>query len=96
MQNSEVIAHDAGMTFVGPDAVNAVRAAHLKVALSLYAETGMLTTRGATPTVLLKMATEYTGHKYKRGAYLEAAQDVADWLATMKAALPFTDERTKA
>ena len=37
----------------------------LKHALKLYAKTGMLVTRGATPKRLLEMATGHTGRAYK-------------------------------
>lgn len=93
MQDSEIVYHDGGTTFAGPDAVNLVRAVYLKQALVMYARTKMLMTRGATPGFMLAEATKYTGHEYKRGAYEEAAKDLADWIATMKAALPVTDNR---
>lgn len=92
MTNSEIVHHQGGTTFAGPDAVNLVRAVHLKAALSLYAKTKMLMTRGSTPTVLLKIAAEYTGKKYKRGQHAQAADDLQVWIATMKAALPTTVE----
>lgn len=94
MNQSEIIHHKGGTTLVGPDAVNLFRAATLKSALNLYARTGMLMTRGATPTRLLQMAKEYTGKTYK-GAdkYTAAAADVGVWIDTMKAALPVTDQR---
>lgn len=88
MENSEVIHHPGGMTFVGPDATNLFRAAILKVSLDLYGKTKIVPTRGVTGPSMLRMATEYTGHTYKRGAYAEAAKDVADWVQTMKAAMP--------
>lgn len=95
-QDSEVVLHKSGgTTFVGPDAINLYRAIYLKQALVMYARSKMLMTRGATPGFMLVEATKYTGHKYKRGAYTEAAKDLADWIATMKAALPVTDERTR-
>lgn len=95
MNQSEVVYSDGATSFVGPDAVNLLRAAHVKVALSMYAKSGMLMTRGATPTVLLKIAEEYTGKKYKgKDKYIEAAEGVRIWIETMKAALPVTDERT--
>lgn len=93
MQDSEVCLHPGGgVTFAGPDAVNLYRAMTLKAALSLYVKTKIVPTRGVTGPDMLRMATEYTGHKYKRGAYEEAAKDVADWVQTMKAAMPVTQE----
>lgn len=93
-QDSEIVLHKhGGMTLAGPDAINLYRAAVLRQALVMYARSKMLMTRGATPTFMLAEATKYTGHKYKRGAYTEAAKDMEDWIATMKAALPVTDNR---
>lgn len=77
--------------FVGPDAANFLRAATLMTALKLYAQHRILTTRNATPTVLLKIATEYTGKKYKRGAHAQAAEDVRVWCDNMRAALPHSE-----
>ena len=52
-----------------------------------------LTVRGTTKTGLLKIASEYTGKKYKRGAYQEAREDLQVWIENMKLALPIKDER---
>ena len=91
---SEIVHHKGGTTLVGPDAINLFRAATLASGLRLYARTGMLLTRGATPTYLLALAKEYTGKTYKgKDKYLTAAEDVRVWCETMKAALPVTDER---
>lgn len=79
-------------SFVGPDAVNLLRAIHLKVALNAYAKNKLLMTRAATPTAMLKWATEYTGKTYKRGAYAQAAEDVGVWIETMRAALPVVQQ----
>ena len=93
---SEIVHHDGGTTLVGPDAVNLFRAVNLKVALSLYARSGMRMTRAASPSVMLKMAEEYTGRKYKgKDKYNEAAEGVRVWIETMQAALPITDNRTR-
>jgi hypothetical protein len=96
MKDSEVVVHNGGTTFAGPDAVALYAAVALKVSLALYAKTGMKMTRMATPTAMLQAATRLTGHKYKRGAYLEAAEDVRVWVETMKTGMPYRDERTKA
>lgn len=77
-----------GASFVGPDAVNLYRAITLRSALSLFAKTGMVPTRGVTATSMLAMASEYTGKKYKRGQHQQAANDMVTWIETMKAALP--------
>jgi hypothetical protein len=94
VDQSEVVLHaGGGITMAGRDAVNLYRAITLRQALAMYAKTGMLMTRGATPTVILKLASEYTGKAYKRGQHLQAAADVQVWIDTMKAAMPVTDKR---
>lgn len=75
-------------TFVGPDATNYFRAEVLASSLKLYAVAKICPTRGVGPAAMLKMATGYTGKKYKRGEHLKAAEDVSKWAAEMKAALP--------
>ena len=75
-------------SFVGPDATNYVRAELLASSLRLYAKCGMRPTRMVGPTQMLQMATSYTGKKYKRGQYEQAADDVKKWANEMKAALP--------
>jgi hypothetical protein len=95
MNQSEIVYRNSCTTFAGPDAVNLVRAVHVKTALSMYAKHKMLMTRGANPTSLLLLAKEYTGKTYKgKDKYNEAAEGVRIWIETMKAALPVTDERT--
>ena len=95
-QQSEIVHHaHGGITLAGPDAVNLYRAITLKQGLLMYARTGMLLTRTATPTVLLRIAKEYTGKDYKgKDKYEKAAADVQVWIDTMKAALPITDNRS--
>lgn len=92
VQQSEIIHHKSGgITLAGPDAVNLYRAITLKQSLLLYHKIKMIPTRGVTPTVMLTMATEYTGKTYKRGQYEQAATDVDVWVQTMKAALPVSE-----
>ena len=79
-------------SFVGPDATNYVRAVTVAQGLRMYAKHGMRITRMATPTRLLQAATQYTGKRYKRGAYLQAADDVMRWADEMKAALPKVED----
>ena len=97
MNNSEVVLHEhGGASYVGPDAVNLMRAITLQAALRLYARTGMIPTRGVTAMVMLKLAKEYTNKTYKRGQHAQAAEDMQVWIDTMRAALPFTDNRSEA
>lgn len=79
--------------YVGRDAVNLARARMLALSLRLYAKTGMRPTRSVSPTDMLRMAGRYTGKKYKRGAYIEAADGVAKWASEMRGALPTTDTK---
>ena len=90
MNDSEIVHGKNGeaVSFNGPDAVHLYRAASLVSFLKLYAKTGIIPTRGVTGPKMLKIAADSTGKKYKRGAYLEAAEDVRIWCETMKAALP--------
>lgn len=90
MSNDSYIGTTKGQctSFVGPDAVNYVRAQVLASSLRLYSKTKILPTRGVTISKLLKMAEGYTGKRYKRGAYIQAAEDVRRWANEMKAALP--------
>jgi hypothetical protein len=76
--------------YVGPDAINLMRAKTLMLGLRTHIRTGgaMRITRNASPTALLKMASEYSGKTYKRGQYQAALDDVEKWAKTMEAALP--------
>ena len=68
------------MTFTGPDGVNTYRAAVLRSSIKLHKSTGMIPTRGVTITRMFKLATEYTGKTYKRGAHDAAIADLQEWL----------------
>lgn len=89
--SSVTITQSGGIMFSGPDAVNLARAISVKSALRL-AMVG-LSIRGVTKTGLLKIASEYTGVKYKRGEYEKAREDLTTWIETMKLALPIEDNR---
>jgi hypothetical protein len=91
MEESQVSISNSGMCFSGPDAVNLVRAISVKSALRLAM--GGLSIRGISKTGLLKIASEYTGKKYKRGEYQKAREDLTTWIETMKLALPIEDNR---
>lgn len=85
---SYISVSSSATSFVGPDAVNLMRAISLVSALKLYAKHKMMVTRGLTPTRLLEQASGYSGKAYKRGQYWQAAADVQVWADAMKAALP--------
>jgi hypothetical protein len=86
--DSGVTVNRGGTTFYGTDGVNLYKAIVLRSGLQLYARTGMKPNRAWTPTAMLDMAASYTGKKYRRGQHMDAANDLAVWIATMKAALP--------
>lgn len=89
--NSQIDIRTGGCaSFVGKDAVNLYRAITLKSALSTYARSGMLMTRGVSATGMLVMATQYTGKPYKRGEHQKAADELVLWIETMKSAIPTT------
>jgi hypothetical protein len=97
LDKSEItIRKGGGMSIVGADATNLYRAVMLGQALRMYAKTKMLATRNATPSVMLRMAAEYSGKTYKRGQYVQAADDLQIWIDTMKAALPINYEDEKS
>lgn len=94
--NSEIIHHaHGGMTLAGSDAINLMRAVALRAGMQMYARTGIKLTRTATPATMLAIAKEYTGKDYKgKDKYVRAIADLDVWIATMKAALPITDNRS--
>jgi len=63
-----------------PVQIQAYRAAVIKHALKIYANTGMQVNRAYTPTAMLKAAGQLTGKTYKRGQYLLAADDLQSLL----------------
>lgn len=92
INDSEVVVGNGYTMYSGEDGVNLARAISVKAGLRL-AMAG-LSIRGTTKTGLLKIASQYTGKKYKRGAYQEARDDLQVWIDNMKLALPVRDERT--
>lgn len=67
-------------SFTGTEGVNTYRVMTLKKMIDLHAKTGMIPTRGVTITKMFKIAGEYTGKKYKRGAHNEVIGDLTEWL----------------
>jgi hypothetical protein len=91
MPNDSKIQYDKdgqAIGFHGKDAVEVFRVATLASSIKMFGRTGMMPTRGMTGAKMLKMAEQYTGKKYKRGQYEQAAADLSTWVQTMKAALP--------
>lgn len=85
---------EAATTFVGPNATHLFAAVALRSAMGLYVKTGMKVNRFYTPTAMAKAATRYTGKTYKasKAGLTQAADDLAQWIAAMKAALPVVDK----
>lgn len=53
-------------------------------ALELYAKTGMKANRSYTPTNMIKAANAITGHVYRRGQYMAAAQALREYASRQK------------
>jgi hypothetical protein len=88
---SRVIVSDHATVFEGQDAILLVKALTLRGALRL-AEKKIRISRHVGPTKLLEAAGQITHKKYKRGAYASAIDDLTQWIAAMKAALPIEKE----
>lgn len=58
----------------GAIAMRALQAGMIARALRTYQKSGLLPTRGYTPTKMLAAASDLTGIKFKRGEYERAAQ----------------------
>ena len=93
MNSSEVIVSPTATMFVGPDAVALCRAISLKHAINLYYKAGLKMSSKVSVKQMLLAATKYTGKSYKRTQYSEAVEDLDNWINTMKAAMPVTQEQ---
>ena len=76
------------LTFQGPQAVSVYAMRVLASGLKMYAKTGFTPNRAYTPTKMLRRASEYTGVRYKRGQYLQAADDLITLAQQTAASLP--------
>jgi hypothetical protein len=79
-------------TYYRPDARNLFRAKLLRNSIKMYLAVGITPTRGMTITKMLKLATEYTGQTYKRGAGPQALRDLETWLLARQSAMPVIHE----
>jgi hypothetical protein len=79
--------HKGGSVSFTGDAVQLYRAMALVSALKL-AERGLQVHRTMTRARTLRLASDLTGKRYKRGAYLAAAADVQAWVEACKASMP--------
>ena len=93
--DAEITFHKSGgVTYAGRDAVEAVAMLYLWSSLKLWAETGIIPTRGYGITKMLGRATGWTGKKYPRSKVgaLAAADDCKILADELKAAIPQTVE----
>lgn len=75
MSQNEISFHgNGGAIYAGPKGVNVFRLRVLAGAIRLYAKCGVIPTRGVTISKMMKQAEADTGKKFKRGAYIEAAE----------------------
>lgn len=97
MNDPTAIKHSNGGTILTGDAIEMYRWKVLQQAIKLYANTGMLMTRGAKIGMLMAQASEVTKKKYPKNkeGYLKAVADLQTSIDTLKAAIPVTDERTQ-
>lgn len=82
----------SGTTFCGEDATKLFQAAVLRSGLGLL-KAGIKPNRSWTITGALKMATGYTGKKYKRTEIDKARADLQIWIGAMKAAIPVEEHK---
>lgn len=96
MDENQISITQGGTIYTGPDSIALYRAITLRGALKLYAQSGILMTRGMTVTKMLKAATHYTGKDYGRGNVTKAqaaAKELTVWIETMRSAIPVVDLR---
>lgn len=73
-----------GTCFTGSDQ-NIFAALALAMHCGLYAKIKMTPNRHVSATDLLRRAESYTGKTYKRGAHLQASNDLTAWANARKA-----------
>lgn len=87
MENSIETYGSGGISFNGPKAVDLFQAVTLKTALNLYARCKIQPNPHWTPTRMLQAASLYTGRKYKRGEYSQAAAELILWIGETRQAI---------
>ena len=88
MPDSYIHTFPGGTAFVGNDAVRLYAAITLRSAIKLYLKAGIIMTRGATISSLLRQAGARTGKTYRRGQGEAAVADLTTWITAMQSALP--------
>lgn len=78
-------------SYVGRDATELFRVNMLKSSIKLWMKTGMMPTRGIGIQKMLKMASTYTGRKYKKSEAAYAVEDLHNWVTCMVSALPIEE-----
>lgn len=89
---SHIETSSGATSFIGPDAIALYATMQLRSAITLYANCGLIPTRGVTITKMLARASQITGKKYKRGHALVAANDLKTFCDVLAAALPIINK----
>lgn len=84
--NSAIILVSGSVIFAGPDGVALFKAIGLRAMLKVVKDGAAAS--GLSGTKVLALCREYTGKKYRRGAYDVAVADMTVWIENMKSALP--------
>jgi len=84
---NEITATGGGVAFEGRNAVELYRLAVLASALKLYALSRMQVNRAYTPSRMMTAAEYALGRRFKRGAYLAAAEALYVRVDELKAAI---------
>ena len=80
-----MITHSEGMTIYTGAHVTMFQAMVLRTGLKMYARTKVQPNALFTPTNMLEAAGRITGRRYRRGQYMEAANDLSVFIAIMQA-----------
>lgn len=94
MNDSQVIHHEGGTMFAGPDAVSLFRYRVIASAIKLYLNTGVKANRAYTPANMVACAEKLTQKKYTgtwRKKLEDALADLNTWCNNMNAALPHVE-----
>ncbi len=92
MSTSYIHHNSASTAFVGPDAVQLYNVMALRAAISLWLKAKIKINRNGNPTNLAWAAGKVVGKTYTRSQLAQAMQDLDQWIAAMKAAIPTSQE----
>ena len=80
-----MITHTEGTTIYTGAHVTMFQAMVLRTGLKMYARTKVQPNALFTPANMLDAASRITGRRYRRGQYMEAANDLSVFIAIMQA-----------